>query len=401
MRKADNRGFSLIELLIAVTIFAVVVVPLLHTFVTATTTNSKAKRILEATTAGENLFEELKASSVETLMETPDEATVSQDAEGNELSVLKKSFDRKVNGVDYHMVMTLDPTAYATSPEAQASDADADSATDYNSLTYAQLENLSPSDNALLLMSPSDVDSAVNELLLLEPASGIPGRSETEDRSAAIRANLKRSITVRIQNNGTFTVVTATVIYTDGSYSYPAMDEYEIYNNSLQTDNVLSNVFICFYPMYNNTGTTPTETITVENTGNYKPGANNPLKVYLVKQTGRDEEADAVTKSTYAVDVQIKEGGGSAPVTELATNLKYSAGGAGDEMRLSYTGSTLPAGTTLQSALHVTAGEEGLWHADAGNRIYDVTIEVYRQKKDGNDYGTEDLLTTITGTKIE
>jgi prepilin-type N-terminal cleavage/methylation domain-containing protein len=398
MRKLDNRGVTLIELLVAITILALVTVPLLHSFITATSTNTKAKRVLEATTAGENVFEELKAEDVSTFMEQATEASASTDAAvavtATDSAVrLTTTVDREVNGKDYHMVVTLDPTGYMSGENAAES-------TDYNSLSYAQLENLSPSDNALLLMSSTDVDSAVNELLMIEPASGIPGRNDAENRSAAIRANLKRNITVKINNNAGYTVVTATVTYTDGSYSYQEMEEHEIYNNSLQTDNVLSNLFICFYPMYNNTGSVATETITIDNSGNYRPETGGKLKVYLVRQTGNDSEADAVTKSTYTVDVQVREGSTSQPCIELATNLKYGEA-SGNEMLLTYSGASIPQGSSVQEALKVTAGDTGLWHASSETRIYQVTIEVYRQKKDGEEYGTNDLLTTITGTKID
>ena len=55
MKKKNNRGFSLIELLVSVTILAIIVIPLMHSFITAVRTNEKAKRTLNATTAGQNL----------------------------------------------------------------------------------------------------------------------------------------------------------------------------------------------------------------------------------------------------------------------------------------------------------------------------------------------------------
>ena len=39
-----NAGFSLVELLIAVTILAIIVIPLLHMFVTTSRLNGKAKQ---------------------------------------------------------------------------------------------------------------------------------------------------------------------------------------------------------------------------------------------------------------------------------------------------------------------------------------------------------------------
>ncbi len=49
-------------------ILAIIVVPLLHTFVTAASTNAKARRIMRATTAAQNTLEEIKASSIKDMV---------------------------------------------------------------------------------------------------------------------------------------------------------------------------------------------------------------------------------------------------------------------------------------------------------------------------------------------
>ena len=44
-KQLNNKGFSLVELLIATVILAVVVAPLLHTFVTASVTAARSRRM--------------------------------------------------------------------------------------------------------------------------------------------------------------------------------------------------------------------------------------------------------------------------------------------------------------------------------------------------------------------
>lgn len=66
--KQNNKGFTLLEILIAMAILAIIVVPLLHAFVTAATTNAKARRVMRATTAAQNTLEEIKASSVKDMV---------------------------------------------------------------------------------------------------------------------------------------------------------------------------------------------------------------------------------------------------------------------------------------------------------------------------------------------
>jgi hypothetical protein len=148
--------------------------------------------------------------------------------------------------------------------------------------------------------------------------------------------------------------------------------------------------------MYNNTARgVPTESITIDNSENQEVG------VYLVKQ--KDDTTDTtVADAKYSVDVKVL-GTSSDPQTTVVTNMTYNEGQAGNEMLLSYTGATLPAGKTLTEALHVSAGDEGLQNPGTATRIYDVTIEVYRKKNGGGaaTYEKEDLLTTLDGTKME
>lgn len=61
----NDAGFSLVELLIAVTILAIIVIPLLHMFVTSTRINVKSRQTLRATTVAQDIMEGLKAYTLE------------------------------------------------------------------------------------------------------------------------------------------------------------------------------------------------------------------------------------------------------------------------------------------------------------------------------------------------
>lgn len=60
-----NAGFSLAELLIAVTILAIIAIPLLHMFATSAKMNVKSRQTLQATTVAQNIMEGLKAYTLE------------------------------------------------------------------------------------------------------------------------------------------------------------------------------------------------------------------------------------------------------------------------------------------------------------------------------------------------
>ena len=67
-RQLNNEGFSLIELLIAIVILSIIVVPLLHSFVTSARTNAKSRNTMHATAIAEDVMEQFEAHTLETPM---------------------------------------------------------------------------------------------------------------------------------------------------------------------------------------------------------------------------------------------------------------------------------------------------------------------------------------------
>ena len=61
----DNTGMTLLELIIAVSIFAIAAVVLLQSFVTSGRVNNKSSLYLNASTAAQNVMEEIKGKEFE------------------------------------------------------------------------------------------------------------------------------------------------------------------------------------------------------------------------------------------------------------------------------------------------------------------------------------------------
>lgn len=97
----NNKGFTLLELILTVVILALVTAPFLSSFVTASRTNLKSKRIQEANELGEYIIEQFKATSVEQLVATykltADDTYVIDSATGSAYSKKSTKYTGKVS----------------------------------------------------------------------------------------------------------------------------------------------------------------------------------------------------------------------------------------------------------------------------------------------------------------
>lgn len=405
----NNKGFSLLELLVSITILAVVMIPMLHSFITSARANAKAKKVMEATTVAQNIMEEIKSDDLSDYLtkysftkNTVKNASGNPvtDINGNTISTYSQKFIDvsatpetntvssaavTVNGRKFRAEVTLDPQKYTstTTPAAIR--------TDYNTMFYNKLSGLSKTSNAFYIQQNDQELSAARAIDLLA----------YED----VRDSLIRTITIDIEHNsGTgITNVYASVEYKDGRLGktdvIKPINRQKIYSNSDDPAKMtLSNVFVVFYPMYNNANkTAPKEHIIINNKDNCRTG------VYLVKQTMRD--ASAVNKNNYMVDVQVNEGTRSSTedadgkpdvITSVATNLCMDDTPTSKEVTFTYTNVNnlaIPSGYTVKDMLKA----KDLTKADAEPKIYDVTIKVYDKK----DTGYAKVLTTMEGTTIQ
>lgn len=67
--KQDDRGVSLVEILIATAILVICVVPLFKSMILTVQTNARSRVLLAATSAGEAVLEDLKADGMEAFIQ--------------------------------------------------------------------------------------------------------------------------------------------------------------------------------------------------------------------------------------------------------------------------------------------------------------------------------------------
>lgn len=199
--KAVDAGFSLVELLIAVTILAIIVIPLLRMFVTSTRINVKSRQTLRATTAAQDIMEGLKAYTLEevrTQFSLPDgsasdsffyptegfyiinssmiqggvreitELEAARDAEGN--FVNKNDPDNeiyyfgienlKMQGSEYDALIRLDASTYGAKSEERVTKAGGTPAAeahknDFNGAYYADVTSVSEANGGNMVTDSS------------------------------------------------------------------------------------------------------------------------------------------------------------------------------------------------------------------------------------------------------
>ncbi|MDE7433480.1 MAG: type II secretion system GspH family protein [Lachnospiraceae bacterium] len=237
----NNRGFTLIELIITVVILALVTAPFLSSFVTAGNTNVKSKRVQEANELSQYIIEQFKASNIDMLEH------------------------------DYGMVKTTSPVTKYTKT-LSVGDGLPDK---YGSKYTAEIE-------------VTEKSSVINENV-------IPVLEELQEKQCVVFANsiyaadashpgaLMRDITVEVSYDTSVSltdpnakpyVVSLTVDYQDGTSPV---------NKTVKSEFV-PNLYILYMPK------SPADVIRVKNQLNVtqlKDGDGNPIKLnaYIIKQT--------------------------------------------------------------------------------------------------------------------
>lgn len=117
-RQLNNEGFSLVELLIAIVILSIIVVPLLHSFVTSARTNAKSRSTMHATAIAEDVMEMFEAHTLEEMSDIYTGASpagftntaVKDDTTGIWTYTIR---DDSTTSGTYDVVVKVDPTAYS------------------------------------------------------------------------------------------------------------------------------------------------------------------------------------------------------------------------------------------------------------------------------------------------
>lgn len=186
--KKNNEGFSLIELIVTITVIAIVAIPFIRSFMTAMNVNSEARRLQNATTVAQDMTEYFKAKSIEELMADYESYVTS-----TESSPVDDTYDRifttyKFTSIpktgadteDFYVDIKLDPIEYTDASPVAGTDAAKNAV---NSMTSPEFSSLFGSDAAMILKQYTGPDNDLesyfrskNELAAGDYANLVPGK---------------------------------------------------------------------------------------------------------------------------------------------------------------------------------------------------------------------------------
>lgn len=447
-KQIDNHGFSLVELLVAIVILAIVVVPLLHTFVSSARTNMLARRRLRVTTAAQDIMEGLKADTIEELsyqfnypyadefggtipagikdanrfhivsprmvdgdikeLQSDDgvsftDVVLGEDAASkDDVTASMYSVDQ---GVNYefigHKEGNPDDGVYYFSMEdvtMQNTNFDALIGVDarpyrgaetdpekHNSKEVVNITNMNTKYDAFYVQSTD----LVKQVLQTYNAKYSP---EPEVKADDLTMTIRISVMNTVSGAKNLTKVTLTYEFTvDGAVNQPDPEVHVIYNN-VESGKDLESVYLFYMPMYYG----KTDTIIYENMNNV------PATFYIVKQ-----EPASVTPQLkadeigYKCTVQIKENTSSFAdrYTVLRSNLSTNLYDVYDPVSpnkltgISYSYNGAPPKSAEDMEVKDLTGLK------KQDRIFDIRIGIYEPGAAANGYRDEDRITELTGSK--
>lgn len=388
-----NAGHTLVELLIAVTILAIVVLPLMHGFVSAARTNAKARKLAQATTAAWNVMEEIKTASLEDILAASVEETEIPDTmTGVRYSNYRYNYGKVlVDGAELTAEVVLSASAYTGDGSWNDPMFLSDEVTDYNRTALPQIYDMNPVCDASYLPETGEAERM---------AAGFRGDV------SAVQREMSREIVLEITKEDGRTLAEVSSAYTWNGITKNVSAQKQCIYSSESGEIQLRNIYVFFEPLpYPGKDT---ERFVIKNWDAV------PVNVYLIRQGELPEEA-----AGYRVETDVLEAGREAgsygqvesPIvyTHLRTNLiekseLESKTGIYSHMKLRYgtqDGNYADVLTTMaDGALRSYTAEQltdlkELSAETVEDRIYKITVTIREKDENGN----EKELVSVSGTK--
>lgn len=355
--RQDNRGVSLIEIIIAITILVICAVPLFKSMILSSQMNTKSRQLLAATNTAEAVMENLKADGMEEFI---------QKNQGNTKIDEVSYLDENNKGAGYRFVYPeyqMDKQKFRVEVEVKPY-VNEDANKDYNTKDVANIYRMNRTTDAIY----TEEEETAAEYFMKAVTKG---EFQSEQREEVL-SNLEVEYYYDISEEEGRQRVEQTVSYT---YNGVQLGEnLTLLYDSNQTRGTLYNLYIFFQPGKKNV-------ITINNPGDY------PLEVYLIKQ-GNDEMKDLTVNlcgTTLLQNLGEEQDPDFTKGIRLRTNFKSLT----DGIAYSYKGKGVQWNNLTDAELEKYFSKKYLDDTKLTYRLYDVKIEVMKDEKQ---------ITTLTGT---
>lgn len=416
--KLNNKGFSLLEVLVAVIILSIVSIPIIRSFATVAKTNADAKILLRATDGAENMMENLEYRTLDEMMDRYDGSSNNTvTVNGDEVCsiTIKDVADLPVKLPDgYYMKIVADPTKY---PNA-------------NAINIADVKSMSIADTAVYEM-PAIYDAGIYEKFdrwNMEANDDQPTLYDRKNKQY-FKENLTRTIEITIDKMGEYEAesgenVDLVSVKLNIRYYFRSKSQYEDYlpkahkeyvettrelYNNVTTKIPLSSIFVLYQPRYLATQNGNTDNIIINNEKNVK------ANVLISAQRGADDvsyksqyfNATSGPNVTIVEDISGNIADADAAITlmtNLSNNVPYSSLPSGGTVEngkilcnLTYQNIAGTSKVKGEDAVICLDGRDldgkALIANKTKNRIYKVTVSVLDP--------ADNVIVELDGTKLE
>lgn len=376
-KKLGGKGFSLVELLVGVTILAVIAVPLLTAFLVTSHTSGRAKDIRNETVAAQYLVESMKATSIGAVIDdlkrqampfgagsaelytriwnpdtkvfdetlVSDYGAVAEDGQGYVLKLTNVT----VNNKTYNAAIYLNAAKYQGT-------------TDDPGLNDAPIVNYKEMD--AVFKQPKDGTEDPDSMAATELAFQVMVDTGEEASSDDVYNSMDRTIEIAIHKDaGQADIVSYTAKYKyhyeDNGTDYFSESNYSIYRGSYSA--VKNGLYVFFYPLRSS------DSLCIYNTDNLD------VRVFLIKQ-GADTGAYSPSINLY----EAKYSNNQDPVASIYFNLYNDSGDSGALYPYSYhPGTPIGSGEYMYSWNYEKKYSARLVDTSVPNRIYEIKVELY------------------------
>lgn len=447
----DNKGFTLIEVLLAVFVLAIVIVPLFHSFVSSHRINGKSKQYMRATTLAQDEMEIFERERVADLIDQDkfdycgeDGKPVKPDDYGRYVFI-RTNIDNNSgsNVTKFDVKVELNPRRIVDLDHPEIKDRYSD--TNNKQLFY--MNTIASADSAVHVQSIRSAsnlkgyDDTIYEYFdANKNTTGAASGWGTDE----FNKKLARRIKVKIyqENNGlnvaTIVKVTYEYVLCEAGIMPPTYQSYSeesiIFNNSAQSVGEdgklpeLKSVYLFYAPRYKGYAAPSSMFCTVDGEANtYKTDeewividneAELPIDVYIVRQNtfldGSTTEYESVPVN-YQPKIEIHDGidGDGHTIGHYFTNLNINqpvvSGEDGIGAQIDFSAlkdnanpSNVYSNTDAKSAIDPKPLDGiGSAQAQQKDRIYIMTVEVYNHLEDIADMSAAKPIVTMTGSKLE